>query len=212
MNLVELFLFGVVFSTLGAVPPGLINLSVAERTMTRGFRPGVMVALGAALTQLLYTFIAVYFIDIIIKNAIITETINWAACFIFLGLGLFYLFKKSSSVKPSKTTSDSKHFGYGIAIAAMNMLIIPTWIFIAIWLKGNGFDFIAIKEILLISLGSGVGAMLVFIGYVRLSGYILKRMSSVVKYTNRFLGIIFISLAAYQIVRLLYLRNGFLDS
>jgi threonine/homoserine/homoserine lactone efflux protein len=202
-----LFLFGVVFSALGAVPPGLINLSVAERTMSRGFRPGIMVALGAASTQLIYTFIAVYFIDTIIKNTIITETINWVACFIFFALGIFYLFKNTHAVKPSKSSSDGKHFGYGMAIAAMNMLIIPTWIFIAVWLKGNGFDFIAMREILFISLGSGIGAMLVFIGYVRLGNYIMNRMSSVVKYTNRFLGVIFVGLAAYQIVRLLYLRN-----
>ena len=207
MNSIGLLLAGILFSALGAIPPGLINLSVAERAMTRGRRPGIMVAIGAALTQLIYTFIAVYFIDTIIKNEIITESINWAACIIFLGLGIYYLFKKATIVKPSRTSSDRKHFGYGIVIAGMNMLIIPTWIFIAVWLKSNGFDFTAIREIIFISLGSGVGALLIFIGYVRLSGYILTRMSSVVKYTNRFLGVIFISLAAYQLIRLLYLRD-----
>ncbi|NND35217.1 MAG: LysE family transporter, partial [Saprospiraceae bacterium] len=171
-------MFGVLFSALGATAPGLINLSVAERTLTRGVRPGMMVATGAALTQLIYTFIAVYFIDVIIKNEIITESINWAACVIFLGLGVFYFFKTAATVKPSKSASDRKHFGYGLVIAGMNMLIIPTWIFIAIWLKSNGFDFIAIREIIFISLGSGIGALLVFVGYVRLSRYILDQKSN----------------------------------
>ena len=141
MILLYLFLFGVIFSALGAVPPGLINLAVAVRTITRGYRAGIMVSLGAGVTQLIYTFISVYFIDTIIKNAIITQTINWIAGIIFLILGLYYIVKKVRKIQPVKDTSDSKHFGYGIGIAAMNFLIIPTWIFVAVWLKSNGFDF-----------------------------------------------------------------------
>ncbi len=93
-----------------------------------------------------------------------------------------------------------------MAIAGMNMLIIPTWIFIAVWLKGNGFDFTHLREILSISLGAGVGALLIFLGYVRLSRFILARMSKVIKYTNVFLGLIFITLAIYQLLRILAAR------
>ncbi|MCB0689365.1 MAG: LysE family transporter, partial [Saprospiraceae bacterium] len=188
MNLLHLFLFGVVFSALGAIPPGLINLAVAERTLTRGYRAGIMVSLGAGVTQLLYTFIAVYFIDIIIRNAIITQTINWIAGIIFLILGLFYIVKKVKKIQSVKRASDSKYFGYGMAIAAMNFLIIPTWIFVAIWLKGNGYDFTHLREIIFVALGSAAGAIFIFIGYVRMSRYVIRRMSNIIRYTNRFLG------------------------
>jgi threonine/homoserine/homoserine lactone efflux protein len=207
LNLLQLFLFGVSFSALGAIPPGLINLAVAKRTITRGYRAGIMVSLGAGITQWVYTFISVYFIDIIIKNAIITQTINWIAGAIFLLLGLFYIIKKVKPIQPLQNMSDSKHFGYGIAVAAMNFLIIPTWIFIAVWLKGNGFDFTHFREILIVSLGSAMGAIFIFIGYVKMSRYILLKMSRIIKYTNRFLGLVFLSLAAYQFVRIFYLRS-----
>lgn len=206
MNLLHLFLFGVVFSALGAIPPGLINLAAAERTITRGYRGGLMVSLGAGVTQLIYTFVAVYFIDIIIRNAIITETINWIAGIIFLVLGLFYIVKKVKKIQPVRNTSDSKHFGYGMAVAAMNFLIIPTWIFVSVWLKGNGYDFTHLREILFISLGSAIGAVFIFVGYVRMSRYIILKMSRIIKYTNRFLGFVFLSLAAYQFLRIFYIR------
>lgn len=206
MNLLHLFLFGVIFSALGAIPPGLINLAAAVRTITRGYRAGLMVSLGAGVIQLFYTFISVYFIDIIVRNAIITETINWIAAIIFLGLGFFYIFKKVKKIQPVENTSDSKHFGYGIVVAAMNFLIIPTWIFVAVWLKGNGYDFTHFREILFISLGSALGAIFIFIGYVRMSRHIIQKMSRIIKYTNRFLGVIFLSLAAYQVLRIFYLR------
>ncbi len=207
MNLLNLFLFGVSFSALGAIPPGLINLAIAERAITRGHRAGIMVALGAGVTQMIYSFIAVYFIETIIRNAIITETINWVAGSVFLGLGLFYIVKKVETLEPVRDSSDSKHFGYGIMVAAMNFLIIPTWILVAVWLKSNGFDFTHLREIILVSLGSAAGAILIFIGYVRMSRYILRKMSRIIRYTNRFLGIVFISLAAYQILRIFYFRN-----
>lgn len=206
MNLLFLLLFGVVFSALGAVPPGLINLAVAERTITRGFRAGMMVSVGAGTTQLIYTFISVYFIDIIIRNAIITQTINWIAGIIFLVLGLYYMVKKVKKIQTVKKASDSKHFGYGLAVAAMNFLIIPTWIFVAIWLKSNGFEFTHLREILIVSLGSSAGAILIFSSYVRLSRYIIRKMSHIIKYTNRFLAVVFLSLAAYQFFRIFYLR------
>lgn len=202
----HLFLFGVVFSALGAIPPGLINLAAAERTITRGYRGGLMVSLGAGVTQLIYTFVAVYFIDIIIRNAIITETINWIAGIIFLVLGLFYIVKKVKKIQPVRNTSDSKHFGYGMAVAAMNFLIIPTWIFVSVWLKGNGYDFTHLREILFISLGSAIGAVFIFVGYVRMSRYVILKMSRIIKYTNRFLGFVFLSLAAYQFLRIFYIR------
>ncbi len=207
MNPLQLFLFGISFSALGAMPPGLINLAVAQRTITRGYRAGIMVALGSGVTQLIYTFVAVYFIDIIVRNTIITDTINWFAGVIFTTLAVIYLTKRVGSVEPVRSDSDSRHFGYGIGVAAMNFLIIPTWIFIAVWLKGNGCDFTHLQEIVIVSLGSAAGAVLIFTGYVRMSSYIMQKMSRIIRYTNRFLGVVFLSLAAYQFFRIFYFRN-----
>ncbi len=197
-------MLGVILSALGAITPGLINLAVANRTIRKGARPGVMVALGASIIQLVYAFIAVYFIDIIIKNAAITTTINWVGVVVFLSLGLLYLLKKPKPMVRVESSGDSRHFGYGLGVAAMNMLIIPTWIVIALWLKGWGYDMHSLTEIFLLSLGSALGALAVFILYVKMADYIFNRMSSVVKYTNRFLGIVFLSLAIFQLARILW--------
>jgi threonine/homoserine/homoserine lactone efflux protein len=204
MNLIYFFLFGVLFSAIGATAPGLINLAVAERTIKRGFRPGVMVAFGASVTEFLYTFIAIFFIDVIIKNAVIGQSIRWIAVFVFIGLGVFYLIKKPGVVKTSEVGSSRKHFGYGSLIAAMNMLIIPTWIFLGLWLRSNGFDFRNLLDILFLSLGSAAGAFLVFLGYVYLGKYIVDKIENISRYTNKALGFIFLSLATVQLIRLYY--------
>ncbi len=204
MSTFILLILGLFLSALGAIAPGLINLAVAERTMKRGFRPGIMVAIGAAVTQLIYTFIAIFFIDAITKNAMIGDFIRWTAVLVFLILGVFYLSRKVTVPKQVEVGSSHKHFGYGMMIAAMNMLIIPTWIFIGLWLRSYGYDFAGLRDILTIALGSGLGAMGIFLGYVYLARYIVNRLANVTKYINKTLGYIFIGLATVQLIRIYY--------
>ncbi|NND09309.1 MAG: LysE family transporter [Saprospiraceae bacterium] len=206
MSYIWFFLLGVFFTALGALPPGMINLSVAERSIQRGFNSGIMVALGAAVTEFVYTFVSIYFIDTIIKNEVIGSMIKWTMVFVFFILGTYYLIKKVEAVQTKIAGSGSRDFGYGIVVAAMNMLIIPTWIVIGLWMRGNGFDFVHISEILLISLGSALGGFIVFAGYVRLGRFIVNRMEKVTRYTNRFLGAIFLGLATVQLLRIFYDR------
>ncbi len=196
--------FGILFSALGALTPGLINLAVAERTIKRGFRPGVITAFGAGTTELIYTFVAIFFIDTIAKNATIGRSIQWIAVTVFLVLGIHYLLKSPKLVKQTDSGSNRKHFGYGLAIAGMNMLIIPTWIFLGLWLRSLGYHFDKFTNIVLLAFGSALGATLVFIGYVYLGRFIVTKLERITRYTNKFLGVVFISLATIQLVRIYY--------
>ena len=204
MDLIYFLLFGITFSGLGAIAPGLINLAVAERTIKRGVKPGIMVAFGSSVTEFIYTFIAIFFSDVIVKNAIVGQFIQWMAVVIFLGLGFFYLVRKATIKKKAERGSNRKHFGYGIFIAAMNMLIIPTWIFLGFWLRSSGFDFTGILDIITLAFGSALGAFIVFFGYVHLAKYIVSRIEDVTRYTNKVLGMIFIGLATFQLFRIYY--------
>ena len=203
MNTVLFFLFGMIFMSIGSSAPGLINLSVAERTIKRGLKAGIVAALGAATIEFIYTFIAIFFIDVIIKNAVIGKSIKWIAIGVFLGLGIFYLLRKRSAVKSYDEYPNSKDYGYGLLIAGMNMLIIPTWIFLGLWLRSNGYDFRNMIDILAISMGAATGAFITFFGYAHLGKYIVNRIENVTKYSNKALGIFFIFLAAFQLIKMM---------
>ncbi len=165
-----------------------------------------MVALGAAVVEFVYTLVAVYFIDTIVKSALIGSMIKWTMAVVFMGLGFYYLYKKIEPVQKKISKSSSKDFGYGILVAGMNLLIIPTWIFIGLWMRSNGYQFSHISEILTISFGSALGGLMVFAGYVRLGRFIVTRMQTVTRYTNRLLGAIFLCLATVQLLRIFYDR------
>jgi threonine/homoserine/homoserine lactone efflux protein len=204
MNLLILFIIGIVLSAGGALPVGLINLSVAKRTINRGAKSGLMVALGASIIELLYTFIAVYFVDFLVRNEIISQFIQIAAFCIFLCLGIYYMLKKTKEVEQPIRKSKARDFVLGIGISSMNMLIIPYWMFLSFWLKSNGFEFSGFNSILILSLGSTLGAFLVFILYIKLGSLIVNKLHMVTVYSNKFLGILFFGLAIFQVIRYWY--------
>ncbi len=204
MTFLQYLLLGALFSGLGALTPGLINLAVAERTIHRGVKAGVMVTLGAGVIELIYTFVPLYFIDILIKDSSIGLALKVIAIVIFLGLSIYHFRKKAQAPAKATTPGGSRDFAVGIGVASMNLLIVPTWIFLGIWLRGNGFQFEHLSQMLALSLGSALGAVMVFLLYVKLGSYIVGKVERVTAYTNKFLGFVFLGLAALQTIRLLY--------
>ena len=187
------------------MPPGLINLTIAERTIYRGTKSGFMVALGTIIIEFLYTFLAVYFIDFFIKNEIVGRAIKIGAIILFVGLAIYYFLKKVEVVnKVKRVNSNGRDFGLGLGVASMNMLILPFWIFVGLWLKANGYAFPNLNSIILFALGSTSGAFLSFTLYIRLGRYIVNHMQKVALYTNRILGALFLLLALVQIIRIFY--------
>ena len=93
-------------------------------------------------------------------------------------------------------------FGRGFIVATMNVLIIPFWLFIALWLSNYDFTFDTQTNIIAFSLGSALGALAVFIGYAELGHYILARIGKIVKYTNKIVGVVFVILGIYQLTQL----------
>ena len=200
----EYLFIGVLFSAIGAVAPGMINLAVAERSIHKGYSSGLMVALGASAVEFLYTFLSIYFIDQLTENKVVGKFITWMAAVIFLLLGLYYILRKVEPIKPVISKSSSTDLFLGVGVAAMNMLIIPTWLFIGIWMRGQGYDFEHMGHIFAVSLGSALGAGFVFVGYVKLGRYVVSKMEKVTAYTNKFVGTVFLILSVVQCLRAMY--------
>ena len=183
---------------------GMINLAVAERTIHKGKKSGISVAVGAMVVELFYTFLAIYFMDFINENERINQFIKVSAIIVFITLGVYYMFKKNEQILATSNQSSYRDFGRGLAVAAANMLIIPFWIFVGLWLKSNGFSFPTILEILMLSLGSAMGAFCAFLLYVNLGNYIVGKRKKFVYYTNKIVSMIFFTLALVQIIRFFY--------
>jgi len=204
MHSVYYFFTAFGLSALGALPVGLINLSLANRTIERGRKAGVAASFGAMLVEFVYTFVAVYFIDFLLKNETVSQSIKIISGIVLLVFGIYYLSKKKSkATKVEVKKSGARNLFFGMGIAGINMLIIPYWIFIGAWLKSNGFVFDQLLDIILIAAGSACGAMAVFLGYVWLGTYVVGKLDRVAHYTNKVIGVLFLFLAGVQMVRLI---------
>lgn len=184
------------------MPTGLITVTVAQRTIEAGKKAGYMLSFGATVIEFIYTYIALYGLTFFQENVATNYYMQVFATVVFFAFGLYNFFKES---QPPTTTSDNYDyfdFGRGILVAAMNILIIPFWLFIALWLSGYDMIFDSQANIIVFSIGSALGALAVFIGYAELGHYILARIGKIVKYTNKIVGVVFVILGIYQLTQL----------
>lgn len=205
MNTLLIFLITFVLSALGSTPPGLINMIVLERSISSGKKAGVMTALGTFIPEFVYTFIAAYAYTTINNNVELGHNLQLGGGLVLVSLAVFYLFREPE--KPKLNYKPSRRDNYlsfrkGFFTAAVNMLIIPFWAFVASYLGSNGFALTDPSDVFAFALGSALGAVLVFLLYVRLGYLIIQRLHTVIKYTNRFLAVLFFSLGMYQLLRL----------
>lgn len=199
MNVIIYFVVSLVLSFLGSLPMGLITLTIAQRTIEKGRNAGMLLALGATVMEFVYTYIALISLDFFTNNTHLGDYIKIFATIIFLLLGIYFLFKKSkTNLKPSKRY-DYFDFFRGIVIGAMNLLILPFWIFIAIWLESNEMFFEEGSDIFIFSLGSAIGALMAFVGYILLSEYILNKTDLINRYANKAIGVLFLGLGIFQL-------------
>ena len=196
------FLVALILSFLGSIPIGLITLTITQKTIQNGRQSGIMVALGASVMEFFYTYVALISLDFFTRNTVIGDYIKIFATIIFLGMGLFHLLKKNNKIE-SPSSYNYFDFGRGVIIGAMNMLIVPFWIFLGIWLEANGFIFDQQIIIITFCVGATFGAMIAFWGYIWLSEYIVTKIKEINKYTNKVIGIMFLGLAILQVIQLI---------
>jgi len=202
MNLAAYFFIAFILSALGSMPIGMITLKIVEKTIHNGYRSGVMFALGATVIEFLYTYIALTSMDFFLDNVEVNSFINIVAMAVFFGLGFYHIFKKTKTIFDSKGAYKAFDFFKGIMLASMNMLIIPFWIFLAIWLKNYGVEFLSNTEVLIFSFGAAFGALTMFLLYTRLGKFIAQRIQKVASYTNKTVGVLFLLLGIYQLTQL----------
>jgi len=203
MILLKYFTIAFILSALGTIPIGLITLTISQRTIEQGKSVGRKIALGATVVEFTYTIIALYGLNVIPVNAVWTKYIEIGTIFLFLLLGIYYLRKPSLQNLELKPARQGLHFLQGIGIGMMNMLIVPFWLVVGLWLQSNGLAFDQNLPIVIFSFGAALGALLIFIVYIEGSVLLLNKSKAIATYSNKVIGSLFIILVLFQIIRLL---------
>lgn len=153
------FIVGFVFSFIGSIPPGTINLSVIQLGLQKRMAAAFRMVVAAAFVEFFYAAIAIKFQIFVTSRPAVQENFQLISASVLLLLGIGNLIAAFRS-KPGKPPSALATSGFrkGMLLAIGNPLNIPFWIGVTAYLQSNrwvNFDDVTIWSYVLgISLGT----------------------------------------------------------
>jgi len=136
--MLQVFLVGLLFSFLGSIPPGTINLSVIQLGLQNQLRGALSFALAATAVEFVYASLAVEFQIFITSNTSITENFQIISALAMMALGIINLSKKRLH-EPPQLGQGHRNFKKGLLISVANPLAVPFWVAVTAYLQNHQF-------------------------------------------------------------------------
>lgn len=175
---------GVVLGFIGSMPvAGPIALLVLGRGLENRSRNGLALALGAAIAESVYAYLAFWgFGAVLARYAWIEKVAHFGAALALIALGVHFYRRqhKASAVSiPPTNTGNKRNFVLGFAITLLNPTLIATWTFTVTTVYSLGLLSFEAHKALPFSLGAFSG----IVGWFATLLYLLKRFRTVVTTT-----------------------------
>lgn len=195
-DVLSTFLIAFLFSFLGTIPPGTLNLSIIQLGLNRQIDAAWRMSFAAAMIEYPYAWIAVEFQDFITQSINVTHNFHLISGVVMILLGCFNLWTSS---KPSRFSQrfEASGFRKGIFLSILNPMAIPFWMAMTAYLKSYRWIDLSDKmEVHAYLLGVCTGTIVLFM----LLAFLARSVVSYFK-TNSFLqktpGIVLVLLGLY---------------
>lgn len=169
MNYFLPLILGFTAASVGVAPPGLLNMTAAKVSAVDGRSRALTFALGASVTVIFQTYIAVLFAKFIDRNPDVVILLQEIGLFIFLGLTVYFFWAGKKTKKKEqelKMKSKTSRFFLGMLLSLLNLLPIPYYVFLSVWFSRKGWFFFNQSYIWMFVLGTVVGSFLMFYLYI----------------------------------------------
>ena len=203
MMYAQVFIIGLIFSFLGSVPPGTLNVCVLQLGIENKIAAALRFALAVSIVEYPYTWIAVQFEYWITSSPVVTENFQLITAIVMTVLGVFMLW---TARKPSTFSVRFNESGFrrGMILSILNPMAIPFWVGITAYLKAQEWIDLSTTGLLhTYVLGTAVGAMLL----LTLFTFMAVRLAPYVQH-NRFIkiipGLMLLALGMYAFGRYLF--------
>jgi len=128
-NLIVAFLF----SFLGSIPPGTLNLSVLQLSIDNKIKAAFRFCLAAAIIEMPFAYVAVKFQSIIVSSPIIIDNLKIIASVVMIGLGFINIYSSKKKDSLSQRFYNSG-FRKGVILSVLNPLAVPFWVGVSTYL------------------------------------------------------------------------------
>ena len=203
MDLLQNFLVAVIFSFLGSIPPGTLNLTVIQLGIEKKMNLAWRFAIAAALIEYPYAWMAVAFEGWITSSPVIMSNFKLISAVVLILLGGLNI---ASSQRVTVFTKKFQESGFrrGVMLSLLNPLVMPFWIAITAYLSIQGWINISTKGQLHSYLaGISVGVFILLI----LAAYLSKRMMAAYQPGSKVKlipGLVLLALGIYAFIEYLF--------
>ena len=199
--LLQAFGWGLLLSFIASIPPGMLSLRVRHMSLVHSQQGALCMAFGAAAVEVIYTSLA-------LQLNILAYHVSILYPYVYLWVAicmLFFAYKAYAALDVSwvdeKETKRLRPFVQGLLLGIANLLPIPFWVALSLYIQEQGFVSLLEPEFLYSYLiGIGLGTWLFLCCVVVLS----KRLSWNLKPGKQ----IKISAAIYVVVAVYLLYKG----
>lgn len=176
MIYLKVFLIGLVFSFLGSVPPGTLNLCVLQLGLERKIWAALRFALAVSIIEYPYTWIGIQFEYWITSSPHIIKSFQLITALVMVLLGILNIAVARKPV-PIVQQFNESGFRRGLVLSILNPMAIPFWIVVTAYIKAQGWIDLSTTGLLhSYILGTSVGSMTLLTLFTflaeRLSGYV----------------------------------------
>jgi len=202
MDYVTALLMGALFSFLGSIPPGTLNLCVLQLGLQKKLGPALRFALAVTIVEYPYAWIGVQFEYWITSSPAIIDNFQLITAIVMLVIGGLNIW---SAARPTSFTTSFAESGFrrGLVLSVLNPMAIPFWIGITAYLKAQGWiNLDTTGKLHMYVLGTSIGVMILLLLFIfladRLSVYVTNsRMIALVP------GLTLLALGIYAFVQYL---------
>ncbi|MHA4896908.1 LysE family transporter [Pedobacter sp. PWIIR3] len=203
MLFLTLFL-GIILNLVGYIPPGNINLTVVQITITRGIRQALYFIAAFASVEVLFTFGVMRFVQWLSSEIKLGDIIDVIMILMFGILGVITW--RSRKEMPKNDYSKKDSIRYGLLLGVINPMQIPYWLFVGTYLISHEYINTGYLSLSIFSIGSGLGAAVALYGFARFAQYVQEKFALTSYKVNKGIALLFFALSAYHICKIVYIH------
>lgn len=212
-------IIGILLNAMGYIPPGNINLTVAQLTINKGMRQALYFILAFSCVEVFFTFGMMRFARWVSSDVNLDSNVSEVRLGTYVDAFMILLFivmgtitwvnrKKVPKTKAEDNRSKKGSVFYGMLLGVLNPVQIPFWLFFGNYVILHEWIRTDYLSLVIFSLGSGVGSALALYGYAHFAKYIQEKFALSSHLINKSIAIFLYILAAYLIIKqvVIYLR------
>ncbi len=193
-------LIGALATTIGAVPFGLVNLSVVDVAINVNIRKSMSVAFGAAIIEILFALTALLAGSLLNNLIEGNSVVKYSVLVVLVFSGVFFWFKKNKvEIKDNKSSSNG--FLKGAVLNLISIQVLLFWIIAIAFLSLRNLVPASLLQMVLFVVGVWLAKMAVLWGYAILARKVAEKSALLSAHINRIIGGLLVLAAFFQFMK-----------